>query len=232
MSEIILKTENIKKIYKTENYTGAAVNGIDLEVERGEFISIMGPSGCGKSTLLNMLGMLDNISDGEYYFKNQPVSSLSESKRAKLRKGKIGFVFQDFNLLDSLTVFENIEMPLRYLKYARQDRIKKIKQILELFSISKLTNKFPYQLSGGEQQRVALCRAVVFEPDIILADEPTGNLDSKNTHNIMNLLSDLNKKGITIIMVTHEQDCASYSNRIINMQDGKISDSRVNYAVK
>jgi putative ABC transport system ATP-binding protein len=225
MNDILIRTENLKKIYKTVNNTSVAVDGLNLSVSRGEFISIMGPSGCGKSSLLNMLGFLDNISEGEYYFMGNPVSMLSETKRSRLRKGNIGFVFQDFNLIDNLTVCENIEMPLIYLKVEKNLRIKKIREILSLLNITGLKDKYPYQISGGEQQRTALGRAVVFNPGIILADEPTGNLDEKNSHNIMELLSNLNKTGITILMVTHEPESAAYSGRIIRMNDGKIIES-------
>jgi putative ABC transport system ATP-binding protein len=225
MSLNIIKTENLQKIYKNDNISVLAVDNININIDKGEFVSLMGPSGCGKSTLLKMLGLLDNVSSGKYYFMGCDVAGYSESKLAKLRKGKIGFIFQDFNLIDNMNVFDNIEMPLIYLKTSPNERRKKVSEVLDYMGISELAGRFPYQLSGGEQQRVALSRAIVFNPIMILADEPTGNLDLKNTHKIMQLLSKLNSEGITVVLVTHEKHCADYSKRIINILDGKILSS-------
>jgi putative ABC transport system ATP-binding protein len=218
----IIKLVNLQKKYTTEEVETTALNTINLEIQQGEFVAIMGPSGCGKSTLLNILGLLDNPNGGEYHFDNIEVSGFSESQRAKLRKGNIGFVFQSFNLIDELTVFENVELPLLYLKVPSADRKKRVEQVLERMSIMHRKNHFPQQLSGGQQQRVAISRAIVAEPKVILADEPTGNLDSVNKEEVMKLLSELNKSGITVIMVTHSPYDANYAHRIINLFDGQI----------
>ena len=223
MNEPLINTVALSKVFSTDSIETKALDGISLSIGTGEFIALMGPSGCGKSTLLNILGMLDSPTGGEYYFMGQEVSGLSEKGRSQARKGNIGFVFQSFNLIDEMTVFENIELPLLYLKRNVADRRKKVKEILEYMQIPELKSRFPYQLSGGQQQRVALARAVVFEPKLILADEPTGNLDLENSRNIMNLLSQLNQEGITILLVTHEKDFADYSHRIVNILDGKIN---------
>jgi putative ABC transport system ATP-binding protein len=218
----MIKTKNMKKIYRTEEVETTALNNVNFEVTEGEFVSIMGPSGCGKSTMLNLLGMLDNPTDGEYYFLQKEVSKHSERQRANLRKNNIGFVFQSFNLIDELTVYENVELPLLYLKVSSRDRKKRVKEVLERMQIIHRKNHFPQQLSGGQQQRVAVARAVVTQPRLILADEPTGNLDSTHGEEVMNLLSDLNNNGTTIVMVTHSPAYAEYGNRIIHLFDGHI----------
>lgn len=218
----MIRTHTLMKVFTTEEVETTALNGIDIEIKKGEFVAIMGPSGCGKSTLLNILGLLDNPSSGEYYFKDHEVSNYSERKRAQLRKGSIGFVFQSFNLIDELTVYENVELPLLYLKVPSSERETKVKTALERMNIMHRRNHFPQQLSGGQQQRVAIARAVVANPDFILADEPTGNLDSANGEEVMNLLSELNKEGTTIAMVTHSPHDATYAGRIINLFDGQV----------
>ena len=204
-----------------------ALNGVDFIVEDGEFVAIMGPSGCGKSTLLNILGMLDSPSGGDYYFAGENVALYNEKKRSRLRKQKIGFIFQNFNLIDELTVFENVELPLLYLNQTQKDRHEKVIQVLEQLEMVHRRNYFPLQLSGGQQQRVAISRAVIANPSMILADEPTGNLDSSKGEDVMNLLTTLNEKGTTIIMVTHSQRDAEFSNRIVNLFDGKIVNERL-----
>ncbi len=218
----MIKTSNLQKLFSTEEVETTALNGIDVQINGGEFVAIMGPSGCGKSTLLNILGLLDNPSSGEYQFYDNEVSNMSERQRANLRKGNIGFVFQSFNLIDELTVFENVELPLLYLKVSAAERKKKVEAALERMNIMHRRNHFPQQLSGGQQQRVAIARAVIAEPKVILADEPTGNLDSANGLEVMNLLSQLNQEGATIIMVTHSPHDAGFAHRIINLFDGKV----------
>ena len=218
----MIKTENLKKVFTTDEVETTALNNINLEIKEGEFVAIMGPSGCGKSTLLKILGLLDNPSDGEYSFTGVGVSKFSERQRAQLRKGSIGFVFQSFNLIDELTVFENVELPLLYLKVPTSERKKKVEEVLERMNIMHRRNHFPQQLSGGQQQRVAIARAIVARPKVILADEPTGNLDSANGEEVMKLLAELNEEGTTIIMVTHSPYDANYAHRIINLFDGKI----------
>lgn len=202
-----------------------ALRGVSLDVNKGEFVAIMGPSGCGKSTLLNILGLLDNPSDGKYILDGTDVSSLKENQRTGLRKGKIGFVFQNFNLIDELTVEENVELPLRYLNVSASERKTRVKEVLERMGISHRAKHFPQQLSGGQQQRAAIARAVIARPELILADEPTGNLDSKNGQEVMDLLTELNREGTTIVMVTHSRHDAAYTNRVINLFDGKIVDN-------
>ncbi|RJP63617.1 MAG: ABC transporter ATP-binding protein [Ignavibacteriales bacterium] len=218
----MIRTNNLKKIYRTEEVETTALDNVNIEIEQGEFISIMGPSGCGKSTLLNLLGLLDNPSGGEYYFLDKEVSKFTERQRAHLRKENIGFVFQSFNLIDELTVYENVELPLLYLKYSASERKKRVIEKLERMEIMHRKNHFPQQLSGGQQQRVAVARAIVSSPKIILADEPTGNLDSTHGDEVMNMLTKLNEGGTTIIMVTHSPAYAEYGNRIIHLFDGHI----------
>jgi putative ABC transport system ATP-binding protein len=218
----MIRTINLTKIFRTEEIETTALNKVTLEIKQCEFVAIMGPSGCGKSTLLNIIGLLDNPTDGEYYFDGREVGKLSERNRTLLRKGNIGFVFQSFNLIDELTVFENIELPLIYLKLKSRERRDKVQQVLESMKMSHRKNHFPQQLSGGQQQRVAISRAVVTNPKLILADEPTGNLDSKNGLEVMNLLTELNKAGTTIVMVTHSLENAAFAHRVINLFDGQL----------
>jgi putative ABC transport system ATP-binding protein len=218
----MIKTTDLKKLFSTEEVETTALNGIDMEVKDGEFAAIMGPSGCGKSTLLNILGLLDNPSEGGYSFNGTEVAKMSERQRANLRKGNIGFVFQSFNLIDELTVYENVELPLLYLETPKSERKIKVEAALERMNIMHRRNHFPQQLSGGQQQRVAIARAVVANPKLILADEPTGNLDSANGEAVMELLRELNNDGTTIIMVTHSPHDAGYAHRIINLFDGKV----------
>jgi len=218
----MLKIEKLKKVFRTEEVETIALNEVSLEVNDGEFIAIMGPSGCGKSTLLNILGLLDNPTSGKYYLADQEVGHLKEKERTQTRKGKIGFVFQSFNLIEEMSVFENVELPLVYMGISKSERKKRVEEALSRMNISHRAKHFPNQLSGGQQQRVAIARAVVANPKLILADEPTGNLDSKNGNDVMDLLSELNKEGTTIVMVTHSQHDAAYSHRIINLFDGEI----------
>lgn len=225
----MIKIENLSKVFRTEEVETTALNNVSLEVKEGEFVAIMGPSGCGKSTLLNIIGLLDNPSSGNYYFNGEEVGHLKEKQRTQVRKGNIGFVFQSFNLIDELNVYENVELPLIYLKKKSSEKKELINHILNRMNISHRAKHFPQQLSGGQQQRVAIARAVVAEPKLILADEPTGNLDSKNGSEVMNLLTELNQEGTTIIMVTHSQHDASYAHRIINLFDGQIiTEQRMN----
>jgi len=218
----MLQTKNLTKVFTTEEVQTTALNNVNLEVQDGEFVAVMGPSGCGKSTLLHIAGMLDNPTEGEYYFMGEEVSKYSEKRRANLRKGNIGFVFQSFNLIDELTVFENIELPLLYLKVSASDRKKKVNDTLEQLELMPRKNHFPQQISGGQQQRVAVARAVIANPKVILADEPTGNLDSTHGDEVMKILVDLNEKGTTIVMVTHSPAYADYANRVIHLFDGHI----------
>jgi putative ABC transport system ATP-binding protein len=218
----MIRTKNLQKIFLTDEVETTALNDINIEIQKGEFVAVMGPSGCGKSTLLNILGLLDNPSAGQYHFLEYEVAEFSERNRAGLRKGNIGFVFQSFNLIDELTVFENVELPLLYLKVPSKDRKKQVREELERMNMMHRCRHFPQQLSGGQQQRVAIARAVVSKPKLILADEPTGNLDSKNGEEVMRLLSGLNDTGTTIVMVTHSPHDASYTHRIINLFDGQV----------
>lgn len=217
-----IEIKNIVKKFRSELVETIALNKVSLCVEEGEFIAIMGPSGCGKSTLLNILGLLDNPTEGEYLLNGVEVSQKSESERIDLRKGVLGFVFQSFNLIDDLTVTENIELPLLYMGIPASERRRRVEEAMNRMDISHRAQHFPAQLSGGQQQRVAIARAVVAQPSLILADEPTGNLDSKNGQEVMELLSKLNREGTTIIMVTHSQRDASYASRIVNLFDGQI----------
>lgn len=218
----MIRLENINKIYRSSEIETTALNNINLHIEQGEFIAIMGPSGCGKSTLLNVLGMLDNPSSGHYFFNDEDISKHSERQLAQKRKGHIGFIFQSFNLVDELSVAENIELPLLYQKLAAKERKKRVNDVLEKFSISHRASHMPQQLSGGQQQRVAVARALVSQPDVILADEPTGNLDSKHGDEVMALLKSLNDAGTTILMVTHSQYHAEYANRMVHLFDGQV----------
>lgn len=218
----MIKTVALEKIFRTEEVETSALNKVSIEVKEGEFVAIMGPSGCGKSTLLNILGLLDNPTTGEYYLNGIEVSQYTEAQRTKLRKGIIGFVFQSFNLIDELNVYENIELPLLYMGVSAAERKKKVQEAMERMAIVHREKHFPQQLSGGQQQRVAIARAVVANPKLILADEPTGNLDSKNGAEVMNLLTELNKEGTTIIMVTHSQHDASFAHRTVHLFDGSV----------
>ena len=218
----MIKIEGLSKFFRTEEVETIALNGVSMEVKDGEFVAIMGPSGCGKSTLLNILGLLDNPTSGNYYLADREVGHLKEKERTQVRKGNIGFVFQSFNLIDELNVYENVELPLIYLKKKASEKKELIHHMLDRMNISHRAKHFPQQLSGGQQQRVAIARAVVAGPKLILADEPTRNLDSKNGAEVMNLLTELNREGTTIIMVTHSQHDASYAHRIINLFDGQV----------
>ena len=218
----MIKVENLSKSFRTEEVETIALNGVSFEVKDGEFVAIMGPSGCGKSTLLNILGLLDNPTGGKYWLDGNEVSALKEKDRTDVRKGQIGFVFQSFNLIDELNVEENIELPLTYLNIPAKERKQMVQEIMKRMAISHRAKHFPHQLSGGQQQRVAIARAVVFDPKIILADEPTGNLDSKNGIEVMKLLTELHREGTTIVMVTHSDRDASMAQRVIKLFDGKI----------
>lgn len=218
----MIRTNDLIKVYRTDEVETTALNNVNIEINEGEFVAIMGPSGCGKSTLLNVIGLLDNPSKGELYFLNEEVAKYTERKRTNLRKSNIGFIFQSFNLIDELTVYENVELPLLYLKMSASERKKRVEEVLDRMKIAHRRKHFPQQLSGGQQQRVAVARAVVTKPKLILADEPTGNLDSANGEEVMDLLTQLNEEGTTIIMVTHSPSHAEYSHRIIQLFDGHI----------
>ena len=218
----MIQLQNIKKVFRTEEIDTWALREVSLEVKNGEFVSIMGPSGCGKTTLLNIMGLLDTPTEGTYMLNGKDVSQLSERERTNIRKGVIGFVFQSFNLIDELNVNENVELPLFYMGVPAKERKKRVTEILDRMAMSHRRKHFPCQLSGGQQQRVAVARAVVSNPKIILADEPTGNLDSKNSKEVMDLLLQLHEQGTTIVMVTHSQHNASFADRIINLFDGQI----------
>ena len=218
----MIKIINLTKIFRTESVQTTALNEVSLEISQGEFVAIMGPSGCGKSTLLNMIGLLDNPTSGELWFMDQEVSRYSENDRTDLRNGNLGFVFQSFNLIDELTVFENVELPLLYAGVSTRERVKRVNEALERMQIAHRTEHYPQQLSGGQQQRVAIARAIVTNPRIILADEPTGNLDSTNGNEVMNLLKELNHDGATVVMVTHSEENAREAERIIRMMNGYI----------
>jgi putative ABC transport system ATP-binding protein len=224
----MIETKNLRKIYTTEEVETTALNKVNLTIKEGEFIAIMGPSGCGKSTLLNILGLLDNPSDGEYFFLDHEVSKFSERERANLRKANIGFVFQSFNLIDELTVYENVELPLLYQKVSSHERKKRVHEVLERMQLVPRKTHFPQQLSGGQQQRVAVARAIVGNPKLILADEPTGNLDSANGEEVMSLLTQLHEAGTTIIMVTHSPAYSEFCQRVIHLFDGHIVTENIN----
>ena len=219
---IMIKLQNIKKVFRTDVVETTALGGINMEVKDGEFVAIMGPSGCGKSTLLNILGLLDNPTEGEYWLDNVEVGKLKERQRTLTRRGQIGFVFQSFNLIDELTVEQNIELPLKYLGVPAAERKERVTEIMRRMAISHRASHYPQQLSGGQQQRVAIARAVVVRPKLVLADEPTGNLDSKNGKEVMDLLTQLNAEGTTVVMVTHSQHDASFATRTINLLDGMV----------
>lgn len=218
----MIQVKEIKKVFRTEEVETWAISNISLNVNVGEFVAIMGPSGCGKSTLLNILGLIDTPSGGTYLLDGKDVSSLKENDRIDLRKGVIGFVFQSFNLIDELTVEENIGLPLLYMGIGKRERKERVQKAMERMNIAHRSRHFPAQLSGGQQQRVAIARAVISNPKLILADEPTGNLDSKNGEEVMQLLSELHKEGTTIVMVTHSQHDAGYANRIVKLFDGHV----------
>lgn len=218
----MIKITDLQKFYRTEEVETIALNKLSMEVKKGEFVAVMGPSGCGKSTLLNILGLLDDMDGGSYLFNDIEVAHFNERKRADLRKHNIGFVFQSFNLIDELSVFENVELPLIYTKVPASERKERVEEVLEKVQIMHRRNHFPQQLSGGQQQRVAVARAVVNRPKLILADEPTGNLDSNNGNEVMQLLTELNEQGTTIVMVTHSEHDAQFSDRVIRMLDGQI----------
>ena len=224
----MVKTEKLTKVFRTEDVETLALCEVDVHVKKGEFVAIMGPSGCGKSTLLNIVGLLDNLTEGTYGFDGIDITHLKEKGRTQYRKGNIGFIFQSFNLIDELNVFDNVELPLIYLKMKASERRKKVDDVLKRMKIGHRAKHFPQQLSGGQQQRVAIARAVVANPGLILADEPTGNLDSKNGIEVMNLLSELNQEGTTIIMVTHSDRDAGYAHRVINLFDGQVIMEKVN----
>ncbi|MPQ45963.1 ATP-binding cassette domain-containing protein [Marinifilum sp. N1E240] len=218
----MIKTKNLIKVFRTDEVETTALNNVNLDINKGEFVAIMGPSGCGKSTLLNIIGLLDNPSNGELHFNGFQVEDYTERQRTNLRKENIGFVFQSFNLIDELTVFENVELPLLYMKVSSSERKRRVNEALERMSIAHRAKHFPQQLSGGQQQRVAIARAVISNPKLILADEPTGNLDSANGEEVMNLLTQLNEEGTTIVMVTHSPSDADRSHRIIQLFDGHV----------
>jgi putative ABC transport system ATP-binding protein len=224
----MIQIEKLEKTYRTEEVETVALNKVTIEIKEGEFVAIMGPSGCGKSTLLNILGLLDNPDAGSYKFLGQEIAGFNERKRANLRKQNIGFVFQSFNLIDELTVYENVELPLLYLKVPASERKKKVEAVLEKMQMMHRRNHFPQQLSGGQQQRVAVARAVINNPKLILADEPTGNLDSSNGNEVMQLLTELNDAGATVIIVTHSNHDAAYAHRIIRLLDGQVVMENIN----
>ena len=221
----MIRTENLTRIFRTDEVETIALNSVNIEVKDGEFIAIMGPSGCGKSTLLNILGLLDSPTKGQYWLGDEEVGHLKERGRTAYRKGRIGFVFQSFNLIDELTVEENVDLQLKYLGVGKEERRQRVLDILRKVKLSHRAKHYPHQLSGGQQQRVAIARAVVGKPSLILADEPTGNLDSKNGTEVMQLLSQLNEEGTTIVMVTHSKHDATYANRVINLFDGQVVDN-------
>lgn len=219
---IMIQLKELSKVYRTEDIETLALNRIKMEIKQGEFVAVMGPSGCGKSTLLSLVGLLDSPSSGSYLFDGEEVATYNEKQRARMRKANIGFVFQSFNLIDELTVYENIELPLIYLNMSAAERKRKVEEAMNRLHIAHRAKHFPQQLSGGQQQRVAVCRAIVIDPKLILADEPTGNLDSRNGEEVMRLLSELNQEGTTVLMVTHSQEHALRAHRIIHLLDGQV----------
>ena len=225
----MIKIEEISKFFRTEEVETIALNKVSFEIEEGEFVAVMGPSGCGKSTLLNIMGLLDNPSEGHYYLQGQEVGQLKEKDRTRVRRGMIGFVFQSFNLIDELNVFENVELPLTYMGVKPEERKRRVDELLRRMAINHRAKHYPQQLSGGQQQRVAIARAVISNPKVILADEPTGNLDSKNGAEVMNLLTELNREGTTVVMVTHSRHDAGYAQRVINLFDGSVVASVSDY---
>ena len=224
----MIEIKKLTKVFRTEEIETYALNDVSINIKKGEFVSVMGPSGCGKSTLLNIIGLLDNPTEGSYIFNETEVAKLKEKDRTQFRKGNIGFIFQSFNLIDELNVFENIELPLIYLKMKASERKQKVEEVMQRMKIGHRAKHFPQQLSGGQQQRVAIARAVVANPSLILADEPTGNLDSKNGIEVMNLLSELNQEGATIVMVTHSERDANFAHRTINLFDGQVIVEKTN----
>lgn len=218
----MITIENLSKVFRTNEVETVALNNINLKVDKGEFLAIMGPSGCGKSTLLNIVGLLDRPTEGSVKFLDKEVSAFSEKELTRMRKGHVGFVFQSFNLIDELNVFQNVELPLTYLGYSASERKAKVNELLERMHIAHRAKHYPRQLSGGQQQRVAIARAIVTDPEVLLADEPTGNLDSKNGQDVMDLLSELNASGTTVVMVTHSDRDASYAHRVVSLFDGSI----------
>ena len=224
----MIKTEKLTKAFTTEEVETLALSDVDIHVKKGEFVAVMGPSGCGKSTLLNIVGLLDNPTEGTYGFNGTDITHLKEKDRTQFRKGNIGFIFQSFNLIDELNVFDNVELPLIYLKMKSSERRKLVEDVLKRMKIGHRAKHYPQQLSGGQQQRVAIARAVIANPGLILADEPTGNINSKNGIEVMNLLSELNQEGATIIMVTHSDRDAGYAHRVINLFDGQVIMEKLN----
>lgn len=218
----MIQIDNISKVFRTSEIETVALNHVNLDIKEGEFVAIMGPSGCGKSTLLNILGLLDNPTEGSYRIMGEEVGNLKEKQRTQMRKGRIGFVFQSFNLIDELNVYENVELPLTYLGIKASERRRMVDDMLKRMNISHRAKHFPQQLSGGQQQRIAIARAVITNPGLILADEPTGNLDSKNGAEVMNLLTELNREGTTIVMVTHSSHDASFAHRTVHLFDGSV----------
>lgn len=227
----MIHIKDLKRSFKTEEVETLALNKVNLHIKENEFVAIMGPSGCGKSTLLNILGLLDKPTSGSYVFAGHQVAELNESQRTQIRKGNLGFVFQNFNLIDTLTVYENVELPLLFIKVPKQERKERVMKVLERMKIGHRAKHFPQQLSGGQQQRVAIARAVVTNPKLILADEPTGNLDSKNGAEVMNLLTELSQEGATIIMVTHSDHDANFAHRIVNLFDGQVVTETINKSI-
>ncbi|OIQ27558.1 MAG: phosphonate ABC transporter ATP-binding protein [Bacteroidetes bacterium MedPE-SWsnd-G2] len=228
----MIKLNNLTKVYRTEDIESTALNNVTFTIEKGEFVSVMGPSGCGKSTLLNILGLLDKPESGSYEFLGSEVSNLNEKGRSQTRKEHIGFIFQNFNLIEELTVFENIELPLLYNKISSQDRKERVNAIIDKMGLSHRSKHFPQQLSGGQQQRVAVARALITNPPLILADEPTGNLDSSHGNEVMELICELNDQGTTVVMVTHSAHDASFSRRVINLLDGQVVSEKKNNLTK